>query len=100
MTRCDVLQARVVLEASLFSVLWDKKEFLRSFKITTPAEVMTILSTQDVLRARCCVSTPERYYLIHPHGNRFADEEVNPEELGGWLQVSAKWQSWDENLTF
>lgn len=73
---------------------------MHSFEIKMLVEVTIIIFTKDMLCARCCVSTSERYYLIRPHSSHFIDEEVNPEKLGGWPQMSAKWHSWDENLTF
>lgn len=59
-----------------------------------------IIFTKRTLRAGCCVSTSEHYYLIHTHSNHLTDEEVNPEELGGWPQVSAGRHSgaWEPDL--
>lgn len=58
-----------------------------------------IIFTECMLCARCCVSTLEHYYLIHPHHDHVIDEEMNPGELSGLPPVSGEWQSGDQNLT-
>lgn len=41
----------------------------------------------------------EPYYLSHPHSKHLIDEGMSPGERGGLPQVSAKRQSWHQNMT-